>query len=428
MTDNKTMYFKFIALLLVFLCLCMLSGCGKQKTKRTVVRVALWSSDVEEKALGKSLAEFERLHPNIKVELEIATWDRLSWKVMVSTAGGRPPDVTRVSSEWYVPLAAKGLLAPLDPFIKRDNWDIWDFYPESIKGWGEYKGLIYTIPGDVDVEAMYYNKKIFDQAGIPYPDWTWDYNKYLEVAKKLTKDTDGDGKVDQWGASIALWQLFIYENGGSIVSEDGNTCTLDKPEAYEGLQRMADLVNKYHVAPSREESAGRGNWKMFSAGKIGMMIAGPYLAKLVLANEVKDFTYDAAPIPTGPKERITFIGGAAWAMLGRSKHKDEAWEVIKWLTGPEYQTDCALMNSQVPTRKSLAESDVFLYRKEPPDSRDVFLKMIKYGRATPHVSCYAEMNQIIGSELDLVMLGKKSAKDACVKVRPIIDQLLRHRD
>lgn len=412
----------------VVLAVGLLPGCGKRETGRTVVRVAVWSNDVEEKAMRASLAKFEKLHPNIKVELEIATWDRLSWKVMVSTAGGRPPDISRVSSEWYVPLAAKGLLEPLDPFIKRDNWDIWDFYPEAIEGWGKYNGKVYTIPGDVDVEALYYNKTMFDKAGVPYPDWAWDHNTYLAAAKKLTKDLDGDGKTDQWGASIAFWQLFVYENGGSIVSDDMNTCTLDQPAAYEGIQRMADLVNKYHVAPTREESTGQGNWKMFTSGKIGMMIGGSYAAKLVFEKEVKDFEYDAGPVPKGPKARCTFIGGAAWSMISRSKHKDEAWEVLKWLTSKDYQTDQVNLNSQVPTRKSLAESPVFLTKDQPPKNRQVFLDMIKYGRATPHVSCYAEMNQIIGSELDLVMLGKQSAKEACLKIKPRLDQLLRHRD
>ena len=191
---------------------------------------------------------------------------------------------------------------------------------------------------------------------------------------------------------------------------------------------MGDLVNKYHVAPRPEEAAQVGNMKLFTSGRIGMLISGSWAAELVFKDNIKDFEYDVAPLPRGPAARATFIGGAAYAVLSRSKHKDQAWELVKWMTGKQYQRSRAIHSQIVPSRISVARSGAYLHLNKPPKARKVFLDMIEYGRPTPYVSCSPEMNQIIQSELDLVLLGKESAAAACAKVTPIVDQLLRHRD
>ena len=147
-----------------------------------------------------------------------------------------------------------------------------------------------------------------------------------------------------------------------------------------------------------------------------------------LTREIKDFEYDVAPLPIGPQARATFIGGAAYAVLSRSKHKDAAWKLVKWMTGPEYQRSAAKRSQIIPSRRSVAQSGAYLKLDRPPESRQAFLDMIEYGRANPPVSCSPEMNEIIRSELELVMLGKRSAKDACLKLTPVVDELLRHRE
>lgn len=417
-----------IAVLAVAL-VCLIAGCSTQKPGVTTIRFTAWGNDVEEVNLRALIAQFEKEHPKIHVEIEITPWTRMLDKLMISSAGGRPPDVTRISSEWFPTIAAKGLLEPLDKYVKRDKYDLNDFYPESIKGWGMWKGQLLEIPTDIDIYAMYYNKTMFDKNHIAYPDETWDWNKYLEVAKKLTQDTNHDGKVDQWGTTIDMWwQDYVYASGGLIVSADGNRCTLDQPAAYDGLQFMADLTNKYHVAPNAEESANVGTSKLFTNGQIAMNISGSWAAELLYKKEIKTFKYDVAPIPKGPKARVSIICGAAFAILNRSSHKEEAWELVKFMTGKAYQESAAKRSQIIPSRKSVAESGAYLHLNADPKNRQAFLYMIPFGKAVPPVSCAPEMTQIIQSELDLVRLGRESAKDGCDKVKPTVDQLLRHRE
>lgn len=410
-----------------------IAGCGSKKPGVTTIRFTSWGNDVEEQSLRALIKEFEKRNPHIRVEVEITPWSRMLDKLMISSAGGRPPDVTRISSEWFPPIAAKGLLEPLDKYIERDNYDLDDFYPESIDGWGVWNGQILEIPTDIDIYAMYYNKDMFDKYKIPYPDETWDWDKYLEVAKKLTLDTNGDGQIDQWGTTLDMWwQDYVYANGGTIIGPDPATgdvqCTLDQPAAYEGLQFMADLINKYHVSPTAEESANQGTSKLFTSGRIGMTISGSWAAELIYKNEITTFKYDVAPIPKGPKSRVSIICGAAYAVLKRSQHKEEAWELVKWMTGKEYQSAAAMRSQIIPSRRSVAESGAYLHLDADPRNREAFLYMIQFGKSVPPVSCAPEMTQIIQSELDLVRLGLESAEQGMKKVKPKVDQLLRHRE
>jgi len=426
-------------ILLPLLCIAagLLIGCGRQADNGAVtLRLVSWGNEREEKSLRSLLADFEKLHPNIKVELQITPHARVFDKLMISTAGGRPPDVSRVSSLWFHPCAAKGLFEDLGPYVARDEtFDLSDFYPQAVEGWGRYRKTLYAIPTDIDVYAMYYNKDMFDRCAVPYPDWSWDWMKYLEVAKELTsqpyqgRDFKSRPSMSAsrpnrtWGTAVdQFWQSYVYQNGGSILSDNLTRCTLSERPAYEAIQWVSDLINKHHVAPTAEESAEVGALKLFEQGKIGMYISGSWAAELQFAKDKISFDYDVAPLPRA-KKRATFI-----AILSRSKHKKEAWELVKWMTGPEYQRRAAMDSQIIPSRRSVAESGAYLKQTKPPKHRGVFLDMIKYGRPTPPVSVSQEMTEIMNAEISLALLGKKSAKDACEKVKPVIDQLLRHQE
>ena len=407
----------------------MLSGCSKPREKSDIVVLTLtmWGKQTEMDYYLKSLDEFYKEHPNIRVKIELIPWARVFDKLLISTAGGRTPDVSRIDSTYFTPCAAKGLLECLDPYIKNDpDFDIEDFYWPAFEGWGMYDGKIYGIPGDVDIYAMYYNKTMFDKYGVPYPDDTWDWDKYLWAAEQLTKDLDGDGRLDQWGAiPDPWWQDYVWQNDGDIVNKEATRCLLDRPEAYKAIQFLADLRNRYHVAPTPSDMADIGPQKLFTNGQIGMFTTGSWAAALIFHKEVKDFDYDAAPIPMG-KRRAAFMGGAAFGILKGSKHKKEAWELVKFMTGPGMQAHLARTQHIIPSRRSVAESGAYLYLHDKPRNKQAFIDAIGYGYVLPNVECSREMNDIIGNEIVLAILGKKSAKEACEKVAPVVDDLLKY--
>lgn len=420
-------------ILILFILVLPLAGCGRSEVAESDIvelRLTMWGKQDEMDYYNRALEEFYLQHPNVRVKIELIPWSRMFDKLLISTAGGRAPDVSRIDSVYFTPCAAKGLLECLDTYIENDRgFDLADFYPPAIEGWGMYGGRIYGIPGDVDIYAMYYNKTMFDKYGVPYPDETWDWEKCLWAAKQLTRDTNGDGRVDQWGLFPgSWWQDYVVQNGGSILSDDLTKCTLDQPEAYGGIQFLVDLGNKHKVTPTPADTADIGPQKLWTNGRIGMYISGSWAAALIFHKEVRDFDYDAAPIPMGRERRAAFIGGAAFGVLKGSKHKQEAWELVKFMTGPGMQEHFAITQHIIPSRRSVAESGAYLYLDDKPRNKQAFIDAISYGNLLPNVECSREMNDIISSEISLAILGKKSARDACLKVAPIVDDLLKYNE
>ncbi len=403
-----------------------LSGCTKHEAPGVVrLRLIMWGKQDELGFYNESLKVFYKDHPNIRVDVELIPWSRMLDKLLICTAAGDTPDVCRVDSTYFTPCAAKSVLECLDPYIAADpTFDIKDFYPEAVKGWGMYDGKVFGLPSDVDIYAMYYNKTMFDKCGVPYPDETWDWAKYLSAARKLTKDLDGDGKLEQWGCvPDTWWQDYVWQNGGEIVTKNNKRCLLDQPAAYEALQWMADLRGKRHVAPSPSDSADIGPQKLFTNGQVGMLVSGSWAAPLIFKKEIKNFDYDVAPIPRG-KRRAAFMGGAAFGMLSRSKHKKEAWELVKFMTSPTFQGYYARTQQIIPSRRSVAESGAYLYLKDKPLHKQVFIDAIKYGFVIPNIECSREMNDIINNEMVMATLGKRSAKETCMTITPIVNDLL----
>jgi len=405
-----------------------LAGCSRQDSKVVTLRMIVWGTAADEQKWNEKLKEFYKDHPNVRVRLEYMPWERTFYKILVATAGNKSPDASIVSSMWFVPAASKGLLADLGPFVAKDkSFDLSDFYPAAVNGWGKYHGTLYAIPAGVDIYAMYYNKAMFDKYHVPYPDETWDWDKYLWAAKQLTCDTNRDGKIDQWGTTQNMWQTYVWANGGEIISKDKTRCTLDEPAAVEGLQFMANLRNKHHVAPTAKDMADISSVKMFTNGQIGMYFSGSWAVPLYFDKDIKGkFEYDVAPPPKA-KCRATFYGGASYAVLKGSKHKALAWELVKFMVSKDALRQRAIKEQVVPSRISVAESNAFLHLPGPPKHRKVFLDAISYGRAVPAVPCSEEMNSIIGNDLSLLQIGDETAEAACKRTSVRITDLLRYK-
>ncbi len=419
---NKSVVYCLITMMVAL----AFAGCRKPESK-IVLHMLVWPPVDEVKWEGK-LRDFHKQHPNVRVQVEFIVNERTLHKLLVSTAGHKSPDVSIVSSMWFAPAASKGLMEDLGPYVKRDKFDLNDFYPEVVEGWGKYRGTLYAIPAGVDLYAMYYNKTMFDKYGVSYPDESWDWNDFVKAAKKLTKDINGDGRIDQWGATPNTWQSYVWENGGKILSKDNTRCLLDQPAAYKGMQFMADLRNKYHVAPTSKEMADITTAKLFTNGQTGMYFSGSWAVPIFFEKDIKGaFEYDVAPIPKGPVCRATFFGGASYAVMRGSSHKDLAWELVKYMVSKEKLRERAMIEQVIPSRISVAESNAFANLPSPPRHRKVFIEAISYGRSFPSVPCNQEMDSIISNDIGLLLIGKESAKSACERAAPRVTDLLRNK-
>lgn len=369
---------------------------------------------------------FAATHPNIKIVVQHSPWSSYFDKIQTQMAGQTAPDVMFLNN---IPsYASRGVLENLDPYIKESGFDISGFYPELMRTF-MYRGHVYGFPRDNDTTVLYYNKSLFDAAGVKYPDETWRWNDFLEAAKKLTK-TDARGRVIQYGVALEFnkYPLFVYQNGGSVVDDplEPTKFLLNEPKAAEGIQFMADLINVHKVAPSFVDMKQMGDTtQLFLTGRVAMVMTN---AARIPTFKDANFAWDVAPLPAGPTGiRANSMGGAGYVMSSTSKHKKEAWEFLKFLCGREGQTIFASTGVAVPAYRCPETAAAFLADKTPAH-KDVFPKETEQGRLFPFFSGWAEISTVlVDPTLDRVFIGETSAKTALNEIADKVQKMIDSR-
>ena len=204
--------------------------CASARAGETVhLRFMYWGSIDEIETIRRTVAQFEAAHPGIRVTAE-RTPGHYVRKLLLQQAGGVAPDVVFVGVGGIMPLLEKGVLEPLNPFIERDPRIRLDrFYPRIVEHF-TLNGKLYILPRDIaPIGIVYYNKKLFDQARVPYPtsDWSWDFKPrpelgmrdFLSVCLRLAKDTDGDGRMDRFACSAPPVESFLFGNGARMADD-----------------------------------------------------------------------------------------------------------------------------------------------------------------------------------------------------------------
>lgn len=403
-------------------------------TEEPSVTVHFMAWDVgmgDPEVIKKDILEPFEKETGIHVELELATWDMYWDKIKTMIAGGNPPDVFMQSYALAYEFAAKDFVENLQPLWDRDmNPD--DYYMELTTGgrihrYPDANGDLYAVPFRFVDSALVYNKDMFDAAGLEYPNTDWTYDDFLEAAKALTKDTDGDGEIDQWG-TIAFndWifpDTIIHAWGGQVISEDFSKCMLTHPKSIEAMQWVVDLIHKHKVAPPMDLAASPG-WVQvgpFATGKIAMSLQGAwYFADF---RDRVEFDWDLTMIPIGPAGRYIHGGPDNIAIAKGAQHKEEAWAFIKYLLS-EKTTVRALGVGAVPFNKALANSEEWLEPGKKPEHKTIIIESAPYIFLTDIAPGWLEWAATIKlNELAPAFLGEKSVEEAAAAACAGIDEV-----
>ena len=323
-----------------------------------VVRLGGWpSSPVEQKALQAAVDEFNKEYAGkIKIVYEPIPGN-YKVKLTAMLSAGTAPDIFYVDVNWAEEFFSKGVIEPLDFYIKMYKLDLDDFYPSLLKAF-EYKGHIYGLPKDFSTLVLFYNKKMFDEVGLPYPDSSWTWFDLLYAAAKLTRDTDGDGKTDVWGLALypnALNRVipFILQAGGRVVKEDLSTA-LGEEEAIEGMKFYFDLHSRWKVAVAPADVGAGWLGDAFGKQKVAMVMSGPWMLGFLKEN-FPEVEFGVAELPH-LKKRATMVYTVCYAIPKTSKHKKEAFIAMKFLLDKGMKIFTERLGV-LPSRKSLAEKD-----------------------------------------------------------------------
>jgi multiple sugar transport system substrate-binding protein len=401
-----------------------------EAAKATEVIWYVRANDNEQKWENEvAIPQFEAKNPNIKINLVVVPWADFDTKMQTMIAAGTPPDVW---SHWgpsgFQDYVKRGLVADLTPLIEKDKFDLSDF-EKAVLDIYTVDGKIMGLPILTTGSYIFYNKDLFDAAGVKYPttnwdDTSWTYDAFLEKCKALTKNTDDPAKA-VFGCNLAPWpnDQYVWMFGQDLYPDDAyktgfaDKAFLNSDAAIKAFQARQDLVWKLHYMPDPAQVDAMGGGDIFVAGKVAMHMTGGWGFWNFGTGGVKlheKFKWGAAAIPYGGPNRRDVVFTDPWMMSSKTAHPQEAWEFMKYLASPEVQTQWTDLTGAPPVRISLEEPWYKSFPTMTPDEvKEVFLGSLKYGRESPNhlLVKFDQLNQVVQSALDPIVNNEKQAAD-----------------
>jgi multiple sugar transport system substrate-binding protein len=380
----------------------------------------MWGAPEEQSVWQAVVDDFHAANPNVTVKVEVSDWDSYWTKLNTLIAGGTPPDVFAMDAPLYLDWQSRGALLDLQPYIDATPGFLDGVYPQTLSAYkvgNDYYGL----PRDFNTIVLFYNKDMFDAAGVAYPTADWTYDDLLKTAKTLTKDTNGDGKIDQFGLWTdtwdmeLLWSEAIWAYGGEIINSD-HTKTLIGEGGARDAWAYIDSLYKEGVMP-KPATAGEYGSDLFQSGNAAMTTIGHWAVPGYVQAGIK---FGVSPMPTGPAGRATSVNSAGFVMSKDSKNPDAAFSFIKFALSAAGQKRLAELGFAIPVLKSVAESDAYL--KQPGDlDQKVFLDSLAFAHMKPVFKGYEEWAGVVGDGLTPVW-------DGDAELNPTLDEVVDSAD
>jgi len=348
---------------------------AQPEPERTTIRLQIhWSEESPRgRAIRAILDEFERTHPDVAVRLMGGAGD--DRKLLTQIAGRNPPDVIETAYRNVQVLAQAGILRHLASLEGNRR----QFY-ESLWQLGCHDGRLYGYPWFGHTIQLVYNRKMFAEAGIKSPPKTWE--ELYETAKRLTRDTDGDGKPDQFGLSLVgkqhadiawLFTMFLHQAGGKLVEKRGEEwrVAINSPEGLRALEFYVKLAREV-CPPGVGNKMGAEVMADFRTQVAAMEFQGPWgVTDIWQQPEEARFPVGAAGVPAGPAGRAAELGANMTVIPGTCKHPEAALKLVAYLGSRGGQallmqgekTKTGFVPFRVPVRSDL--DDLPIFKKHP---------------------------------------------------------------
>jgi multiple sugar transport system substrate-binding protein len=359
---------------------------------------------------------FTRQFPEMRVQLISGATEME--QLVALFAAGTPPDLFRQGTAGLVHFAPRREIVALDPYIKRDRFDLSDFFPVAWEQW-KWKGTHFGAPF-LSLRLLYYNRALSRQLavkGFPasWQDSSWTWEMFLEACQKAT--IRQGTATTRWGANLGQgtrdWSPWIWNNGGDLFNADGTKSLLTEPPAVEALQFMVDLIHKHQVSPAPNElQALGGEQNLFNAGSLLTFHGGQ---GVISANRRgAGFDWSITALPRGKsKQAYAAGGGAGWYLAAPSQVRDETWELIKVLVSPDSVRLEALRGESMPSRRSVANEPAYISPTELPGAdMKVVVEALEHLHIEAPLARTDEINAAIAEEFVPMWRGEKRAQDA----------------
>ena len=412
---------------------------------RVEITWMIWATELEATAAQGVLDTFNEMQDEIFVNLTYVPETEYITKINTLAAAGQLPDAAMGREAVVLMWAANGLLGDVSAMYADGPAPL-----DSIAFKHEGETVAYSIANEVLL--LYYNRDIFDAAGVPYPPasadnaWTWD--EFVEVAKTLTFDAEGLTPNDEgfnkdaivtYGAQVDLtpwmWPIFAISNGGGLVNADGTEILIDTPESIEAAQALADLYLVHNVAPAPAAASAMPSLDIaLLTGQVAMVTGGQWNIGTNFPNAVAEgLNYGVAVLPKFDVP-VTYNTGGPAVIFATTKHLDETMEFLKWYTQEENNWGLIESGIWMPILDSwyLAEELTRKWVENPnfPPYDEYKTAAVDYAmnNAVPVpwyiLASYSRLEEVVDSAMGDVWLGFKTAEQALTEIGPELRAIL----
>jgi multiple sugar transport system substrate-binding protein len=400
------MKYRLLVLAVIFSLLLTACGGSTPANQKADITMMMWGDPAELEVWNKIVEDFHAADPNITVKVDVSDWDSYWTKLKTLLSAGTPPDVFAMDAPLYLDYQSRGVLLNLQPYLDKNPDMLKGVYPQTLEAYKTSDGM-FGLPRDFQTIALFYNKDMFDAAGVDYPTADWTYDDLRNAAKQLTKDSNGDGKIDQFGYSLDLWDFepgmseIIWAYGGDLISADHTKTLVGEPKARQAFQFLHDMMFIDKSIPD-PNTVGEYGDDAFLAGVAAMTAIGHWV---VPGYAEVNFKWDVAPMPKGPAGQATSVNSAGFVVAKDSKSPDAAFEFLKYVLSEPAQKRLAELGFACPVLQSVAESDAFLKQSTPIDHK-VFLDSLEFAHMKPVFKGYDEWSSAIGDGMAGIWTGE----------------------
>lgn len=372
--------------------------------------------------IDKAIARFEQEHPGVRIHYysgvmkeDYSEW--LSRKLLA----GKEPDVFMVLGTDFNQFSALGVMKDLDSRIQEDPDFEPDRYFSSAFRTGQYGGAQYALPYEVVPTLMFVNKTLLTKEGIEMPDQDWTWEELYDICRKVTKDTDGDGILDQFGIYNFDWMDAVCSNGGEVFQTDGSSCYMADDRIVESVKyiRQLNALNQGQKVVQEDFNGGSVAFMPLTFAEYRTYKTYPYKIR-----RYANFQWDCITMPAGNQgENLSQVDTLLMGISANTRKEELAWEFLKLLTYDEsVQTEIFQYSQGASVLKAVTQSremeNIVQEDMEEGDtviSGNLLGRVIEEGYIKPQFRRYEQALALADSEINLILENDKSV-DSSLKI------------
>lgn len=421
-----------LLLVMIGLVLLVLTACGENGDSKNdsdeggasskgdvTLRYAIWNQG-QVKPMQMVIDEFEEANPGIKVKLETTPYKEYFTKLDAAATGDKLPDVF-----WMNPLnldkyVGNDMVQNLTERIEEGEIDL-ENYPEGITNLYDVEGQQYGIPKDFDSSVLVYNKEMFDDAGIDYPDNSWDWDDFVDAAKALTDEDNGIYGFAAYNDDQTYYFNTVMANEGFIISEDKKTSGYDDPNTIEGIKKLWEMLHVHSVSPTFEHMIDNSPKDLFVSGQVAMIFDGTWNLIEYAENEYTKERVDISVLPSLAKHAAV-TNGLGYMLSNQTDNPEEAWKFIEFLGSKRGNEIIAKHGDAIPAY--IGSEDNWKESMSVYDNIDAVFEMVEVSEPFPVSKNTTAWLDIATTEFSKAWQGDISVEEAAKTVAEEMEEIL----